>query len=70
MAKRRKEDLESLRDFCDRTYSGAYGSKLLVSTEKQFDPKHWDLGYCYKFTDDESRRSIYQIVCAKIGFPG
>lgn len=67
MAKRRKEDLESLRDFCDRSYSGAYGSKLLVNTEKQFDPKHFDLGYCYKFTEDG--KSIYQIVCAQLGIP-
>lgn len=67
--KRRKEDLESLKNFCDRTYSGAYGSKLLVSTEKQFDPKHFDLGYCYKFTEENTFRSVYQIVCATLGIP-
>ena len=69
MAKRRKEDLESVRDFCDRTYSGAYGSKLHVNTEKQFDPNHFDLGYCYKFTEEGTGVSIYQIVCAKLGIP-
>ena len=69
MAKRRKEDLESLRDFCDRSYSGAYGSKLLVNTEKQFDPNHFDLGYCYKFTEEVTGKSIYQIVCARLGIP-
>ena len=69
MAKRDKKSLESLKAFCDNSYSGIYGSKLFVNTEKQFDPMHTDLGFCYKFTDPNTGKSIYQIECANIGFP-
>ena len=59
--KKTKAELDSLKEFCDRTYSGIYGKRLYVSTEKQYDPGHNELGYCYKFKD-ESGKVVYQIV--------
>lgn len=67
--KRSREELERLRDFCNQSYNSAYGSRLHVSTEKQFDPKHFNLGYCYKFVEEKTKIPIYQIVCATLGFP-
>ena len=64
--KKTKAELDSLKEFCDRTYSGIYGKRLYVSTEKQYDPGHNELGYCYKFKD-ESGKVVYQIVCARTG---
>lgn len=64
--KKSRAELETLKDFVDRTYSGIYGKKLFVSTEKQYDPEHNELGYCYKFVDDNGN-VVYQIVCARTG---
>lgn len=69
MAKRDKKSLNSLKTFCDNSYSGIYGSKLFVNTEKQFDPMHTELGFCYKFTEPGTGRSVYQIECATLGIP-
>lgn len=66
MAKRTKSELEVFKNFVDRTYN-RFGNALLVNTEKPYDPKHSELGYCYKYIDPVTHSITYKIECSKTG---
>lgn len=65
---RTKAELELVKSFIDNTYS-RFGMRLLVNTDKMYDPKNPDsaLGYCYKHLDPVLGTIIYKIECSKIG---
>lgn len=66
MAKRTRGELELIKSLVDRTYS-RFGNALIVNIEKPYDPKHSELGFCYKYTDPISGNVTYKIECSKLG---
>lgn len=65
---RSKSELEIIKNFVDRTYS-RFGNAVIVNTEKPYDPKHSQLGYCFKYVDPVSKGVTYKIDCSSIGIP-
>lgn len=63
---RRLEELDFIKRFVDNTYS-KFGNMLMVNTEKPFNPNNPELGYCFKYVDNDSYNVIYKIVCSEIG---
>lgn len=66
MAKRTRGELELIKSLVDRTYN-RFGNALIVNTEKPYDPKHSELGFCYKYVDPVSGNVTYKIECSKLG---
>lgn len=60
------EDLEAIKSIIDSTYN-RFGRQLIVNTSKPFDPDNPEMGYCYKYTNDDGTHTQYKIVCAKVG---
>lgn len=67
---RRTEELEFIKRFIDNTYS-RFGNMVMVNTEKPLDPNNPELGYCFKYTDNDesSYFTVYKVVCSEIGIP-
>ena len=67
---RRTEELEFIKRFIDNTYS-RFGNMIMVNTEKPLDPNNPELGYCFKYTDNDesSYFTVYKVVCSEIGIP-
>lgn len=67
---RRTEELEFIKRFIDNTYS-RFGNMIMVNTEKPLDPNNPELGYCFKYTDNDesSYFVVYKVVCSEIGIP-
>lgn len=64
--KKSKTALESIKSFIDNTYN-RFGNSVSVTDNKPFNPDNPELGYCFKYHNDESNVTIYKIVCSKIG---
>lgn len=66
--KRTKTELDLIKSFIDNTYS-RFGMRLLVNTDKMYDPTNPDsaLGYCFKYVDPTLNSVVYKIECSKIG---
>ena len=44
---RSRHELEIVKNFVDSTYTH-FGNKLIVDTNKVYDPEHTKLGFCFK----------------------
>ena len=65
---RKRQDLEAIKNFIDSSYNH-FGNRLLVNTDKMYDPEHSALGFCYKYKDEVSGNVVYRIECSKTGIP-
>lgn len=63
---RSRHELEIVKNFVDSTYTH-FGNKLIVDTNKVYDPEHTKLGFCFKHIDPVTGGVVYKIDCSKIG---
>lgn len=63
---RSRHELEIVKNFVDSTYTH-FGNKLIVDTNKAYDPEHTKLGFCFKHIDSVTGGVVYKIDCSKIG---
>lgn len=63
---RSRHELEIVKNFVDSTYTH-FGNKLIVDTNKVYDPEHTKLGFCFKHVDPVTGGVVYKIDCSKIG---
>lgn len=63
---RNRSELEVVKNFIDGVYNRS-SNRVLVNTDKVYDPEHTQLGYCYKHVDPVSGTVTYKIECSKIG---
>lgn len=61
-----RRELEIVKNFVDSTYTH-FGNKLIVDTNKAYDPEHTKLGFCFKHIDPVTGGVVYKIDCSKIG---
>jgi len=63
---RDRHELEIVKNFVDSTYTH-FGNKLIVDTNKVYDPEHTKLGFCFKHVDPVTGGVVYKIDCSRIG---
>ena len=63
---RKRRELEFIKTLIDSTYNNSR-NRVLVNTDKKYDPEHSKLGYCFKYTDPVTGSVVYKIDCSKIG---
>ena len=63
---RKRRDLDLIKSIIDSTYNNS-GNRVLVNTDKKYDPEHSKLGYCFKYTDPVTGSVVYKIDCSRIG---
>ena len=63
---RTRSELEIVKNFVDSTYTH-FENKLIVDTNKVYDPEHTKLGFCFKHVDPVTGGVVYKIDCSRIG---
>ena len=61
-----RKELEAIEDFVKRTYNRRQ-NKLREFLGKPYNPANSELGYSWKFYDDEYNTTVYNVVVADLG---